>query len=265
MGTVSKRGGGRHSARAGGLPVATVLSADGRKAAPAQRSGWSRKAQLGGLAAGVLVAGGLLGAGLPSQLGKASHAEQTADSQTLASGGRSAGTMVTIAPVDRGVPGSQAGGGGDLGTTQASGATRPTGAPSGSAHDRAGSPRHSAEASGTSPVTSSPAAAEDSDQHTGEPDSHAGSASPATHQRPPASHSHSATPDQPKPLSLPKSSTGGDGESSGVSSPSAPTSTASPTRHNTEPRHSGSSPVTVESPPDPSCMVSLLGIDLLCN
>jgi outer membrane biosynthesis protein TonB len=250
------------------VPVATVLSADGRKAAPAQGSGWSRKAQLGGLAAGVLVAGGLLGAGLPSQLGKASHAEQTADSQALASGGRSAGTMVTIAPAGRAVPGSHASGGGDAGATETSGATRPTGAPGGSGRDRAGLPRHSAEATGTSPVTSSPAAAEDSDQHAGEPGSHAGSADPATHQRPPASHSHSAAPEpteQPKPLSLPKSSTGGDGEPSEVSSPSAPTSTASPTRHNTEPRHPGSSPVTVESPPDPSCMVSLLGIDLLCK
>jgi hypothetical protein len=288
MGSASKRGGGgRHAARGGGLPVATVLSSDGQQSAPAHGTGWSRKAQVGGLAAGVLVVGGLLGAGVPARLGEPPQTPKNASSPVAPqAAGTSRGMMRTIAPVDRSVPSSHAAGQADRSSTprgrHASRATR------GSAHDRSGSPSHSRPASaagGTSaghaasstapPARHSPAArAPTSRPNAGSAGSPAptGAPHPHTHAHHPLPQARSAAPDsksaggaKPRGQTLPKSSAGRQptrretGHVQHRSHP-APTTTPSPTRDTAT-----SPPVTVESPRRGSCAVNLLGLGLICQ
>jgi hypothetical protein len=265
MGTASRRrrSGGRHAAGTGSVPAATVLSPDGRQAAPAQRAGWSRKAQFGGLAAGVLVVGGLLGAGIPTRLGEAPHGPKHASSHTAPqAGGAAVGTMRTIAPVDRATASSHARHRADPDARPRE--TRSTTATKHPAHHRAESPG-SAAATRRSGHTRAGEPAET----TGPPASHAQHTSRGTrsqprhtpaHPRSGAPTSHSAVGEQPRPLSRSESAAKQHARQPAESSRPAPTSTPTPT-----PDGTGSPPVTVESPPGHTCVVNVLGLGLICH
>jgi hypothetical protein len=280
MGGVSKRrAGGRHAARAGGVPVAAVLSSDGGKAEPAQRAGWTRKAQVGALGAGVLVVGGLLGTGIPAALGTSPLGAGNGASQTSpqAEAG-SPGKMLTIAPVDSAEPSTRASSarttrdrGRDGGDASKPSATAP---PAGGEHPE--TTGHAVAGGGAATSSSSGAASSQSSHRHSPSSSEDGGSSRAS-----AKHDSAPAGSPPTTTERPKGSqashrSGSSGGSSDATSPresSHPSTTSTPSRtrdgghgdNDTGAHHSGSSRVSVESPPRRSCAVNVLGIGLLCH
>jgi hypothetical protein len=243
-----------------------VLSSDGRQAAPAQRAGWSRKAQFGGLAAGVLVVGGLLGTGIPARLGEAPHGPKNASSHTAPQADGAAGTMRTIAPADRAVRSSHAGHRADRDPTARE--TRGTTATSDPAQHRADSPGHAAATrraghsqAGKPAESTAPPGSHAHRRSTGtRSQAHSQAHQTPAHPRSGAPASHSGVGGQPRPLSRTKSSANPSAGQSAESSDPARTSTAKPT-----PDGTGHPPVTVESPPGHTCVVNVLGLGLICH